>query len=300
MALRISTASIYNRTQTSTADLQLNLARITEQISSGRKDESFPTLGRGINPLQFAETRKVQTDKYQSSIQQANIYIDSYDRSISGLIDTATDFLSVLTQRRAASGDSVPVDAIADGKLKDIESHLNTQINGQYVFAGDRTNKPAVNDLQVTNLSGNTPTSNYYLGDGGVLNVRASEQLEIKYGIKADEDAFQKLIGAIHLAKQGHLNDDDTGIAKAIDLLNDSIKGLTALQTRNGNNSKLLADADSIHTKVKVQIDKAVADITETDVVEATVRLKNTETTLTAAYNAFSRIVGLQLFNFLK
>ena len=106
-------------------------------------------------------------------------------------------------------GSDVPLDELVDTMLAEVEAALNTRLDGQYLFAGSRSDAAPV-ELPAPPPTTADPTL-YYRGDAVRLTTRADAGLELAYGVTADAAPFAELIAALGQARAAHLADDRAG-----------------------------------------------------------------------------------------
>lgn len=178
---------------------------------------------------------------------------------------------------------------------------MNTQIEGRYLFAGARSDSPVVGDIvNVSNFVSGVATDNYYKGDNVDLKIKASDELEVDYGIRGNDSAFVKLIGALHKSIEAETAGGDDELAEAINLVTESIDRLAVLQNEIGNNMKLLESANSLHGNSSTYFRQVKADISGTDIAEASIKVSLDETVLQATFQTFAKLSSLRLIEFLR
>lgn len=289
--------------------LQSELGNTQRQITSGKTAGTFKELSAG------GHTERVLG--FEQQIQRADDYIrnntivtnrvQAYNSSVGNMIDVAEQLRNLLVMRRTpTSADSLPFDELTNSYFATIKSNLNVEIEGRYIFAGSKTDTKPVSAIESKNYTIDSTTgqrvynSAYYDGDNVQLSSQASDALDMPYGITANHPAFQQLIGAIHLAKEGHSLDDDALLAEAVDLVTATISELSTVQADVNNNITVLDQTNNEHIDFKTFLDQSLAEVTETDIAAATIRLSTIQTTLQASFLAYSKISSLKLTDFLR
>lgn len=306
---RVSTIGLQQASLGDMTRLQSELGNLQQQISGGRNARSFQELsarGQTERILSF-ENQSQRADSYIRNNIIINNRTESYNSATSNLIDVAEQLRNLLVQRRTpTSADSLPFTELTDSYLATIKANLNTQIEGRYLFAGSKTDTRPVNNIETANYTFDPVTgkrvfnNKYYEGDNVTLTTQASDTLTLDYGVTASDPAFQELIGAIHLALEGHNKNDDSILSEAVELVTKTISDLTTVQAKLNNNITILNQTNIEHTDLKTFFDQSVNDVTETDVGAATIRLSSIQTTLQASFLAYSKITSLKLSDFLR
>jgi len=184
------------------------------------------------------------------------------------------------------------------------------------------TDEDDVNGARVQSFaaSGNISATPYYSGDSSSTSHRTSELRSFDTGLTGIDPAFEKAIRAMKIILQGEfgsdggLDENPERIAQAQYLLESSLEltvsgtppfgteltsNIQQLQQNNGFNQALLNDQNDLHKDFIGFIDSAVADIENSDPLEAITRLLDDSRALEASYQTFSRIRQLSLVNFL-
>lgn len=286
---------------------QSALQDVSVQISSGLKHQEFKGYaedGTTEKFLAFKSTIK-EIETHMRSNNLAISRAKTADSTISDIQDVASSLAQLITQRRnSASGDDVHVDLEASGMLDKITGMLNTKFDGRYLFSGSKTNTPAVGDLSISNIdtSGTAPvaTASYYNGDSDIVSVRSSDSEVVSYGILANDDGFKKLIGAAHLAIEGHNENSDTKLQQAMDMVNDAIDDLTSTRASGLIAVDKLQKSNTAHQDFKLLVQNNLDEVSQTNIVEATAKMSELQAIVQAGYLAFSRLSSLRLTDFLR
>ncbi len=301
MAERISTADIYNRTTASITNTQLDLAKLNKQITSGKKADTFTGLGNDVNRVLSLEASIKESERFIRGNQTIVNRLNVMDLALSQMIEVAQQFKSNIANELSPSAPSQNLSAIADNTLDIIADSLNRQEASRSLFAGSKTDTPAVGDLKaVTNLLDGQPTANYYLGDDLTFTIQATRQTTVEYGIKANDTAFQNLIGAVNMAISAEESGLHENMVTASDMLDDALSQLINLRSKIGANIETLEDSNVQHEGVKFQLESVLGQVTETDIVQASIEVSMNEALLTATMQTFARITSLNLTDFLR
>jgi flagellar hook-associated protein 3 FlgL len=182
-----------------------------------------------------------------------------------------------------------------------IADNLNTNIEGRYLFSGNKTNTRAVTDLdKQTNIINNTITSNYYQGNSTILSMQVSENLTLTYGVTADHVAFKNLIACANKAISSDLSNNQNEMAETSRLLQTTIDQLINLHSNISNNIKAIEDAnDSLKSK-KVNIASDLAKIDDVDQATLMMEFKSEKNALIGTFKIAAEMKDMSLLNYLK
>jgi flagellar hook-associated protein 3 FlgL len=294
------TLSYTMRTQGSVAERQI-------EIASGKRAQQYSTIPTDSSQLVNIERSVARSEQFNRNIDQALTRLGIMESSVAILVERATEVLAIMSS--AMSGENisdVPLEEFAATFLAEAESLLNTQHEDRYLFAGSKTDSPAVDlaDVNYTPQAGLpgifTADFDYYQGDTLTLSVRTDETFETAYGITADEPAFEEMLRALAYMDYAGANQDVAVLTQAYTMMKSAVDGLSDIRGRIGASSKVLEAAKSGHEDYLTYSTNLVSTLEDVDVAEATTRLAQDEVQLKASYLSLSRISELSLLQYLR
>lgn len=307
MIARVSSAAIFQSTISDIGRQQVDLSKLQEQISSGRIASSFKELGTQTNRVFNLERSLAENDQFVRSNNTTISRLKAMELAVSDLEEIASELASNLVIKRSAAGQSFDIAQFANVALERVSDALNTQFDGRTLFGGGKTDQPAVNENTLINTSNvdfttSVVDSGYYQGDNLRFTTQANKQLNIEYGILASDTSFQKLVGALHMAKNAETagGQQQNQLERAVNLVNEAVQELADTRSDINFDVVTLQNVNDLHAQVNVELESTLADVIATDVVEASVLVSQTEATLTATFQTFARISQLSLSDFLR
>lgn len=299
-AQHLLTLSYTMRTQGSVAERQI-------EIASGKRAQQYSSIASDSSQLVNIERAVARTEQFTHNIDRALTRLGIMESSVATLVQRATEVLAIMSS--AISGENindVPLQEFAATFLAEAESLLNTQHADRYLFAGSRTDSPAVDltDPLYTPQAGLpgvfTADFDYFQGDTLQLSVRADETFETVYGITADETAFEEMLRALSYMDYAGANLDVTVLQQAFSMMKSAVDGLSDIRGRIGASSKVLEATKDGHQDYLTYSTNLVSTLEDVDVAEATTRLAQDEVQLKASYLSLSRISELSLLQYLR
>lgn len=283
---------------------QKDLEDVSIQIATGSKYTDFKGYaGEGTVErfLSYSSSTSI-VDGYLKSNEIVASRLKTMSENIGQLQSIASDVANLIAQRRnSASGADIPVDVQGESILNSIAGKLNVRFDSRYLFGGSKTDTQPVQNVQVSNLDGNgEPTASYYRGDSESVTAKISDSLDLHYGVTANEEAFQQLIGAVHLLMDGHENNDNDTLSDAVDMINEAISSLASIRATVESSIDTIDKTNAEHHDISLLVEQKLIDLSQTDIVEATTRMSQLEATVQATYLAFSRLNSLRLSNYLN
>lgn len=295
-----SSVQLYNQAISDFKKIQGNLFEKQAKIGADSKADTFAELGRDINVVEGFKFSSERSAKYISSIEDVSRRLDTAYRSVDQIISVAIDFKATLSLESSSTNAPVTnLTAAANSSLDKIEGSLNAKDGTSFIFAGSNTNATAVDDLKTnSNVIGGQISASYYNGDDLVLSAEVSATMAVEYGVNANHPAFQKLIGAINMAKSQEAGEGR--YEQAGQYLDEAISELISLRADMGNNTKVLEEMKDYHIKAKETFDQKLSDVNSPDIVQLTIETSQLQASLQAAFLTFTRISSLALSNYLS
>jgi len=287
--------------------------RINEQqirLTTQQKSQDYLGIGDDASRLLTVESSLRRIDQFVKN----NALIDMRMETMLNSMDAVGD---ILTEVRTLVRD-VLEDGTLDGidkndfteiKMDQLESFLNVKMNGRFLFSGTKTDTRPVNagdlaDAPTFDADGVTTTAEpsfFYQGDDNQVKARIDEGVTLEYGVKANNEGFEKLIRAIRLVKSTDLSDANVlgKFQHALNLLNESADKIAAVELNTGVRFQQLASTTKSLKDTKGILDGVVDEIERADTFEAVSILNQVQTQLEASYATAVRVSSLSLTKFL-
>ncbi len=299
MVDRVPTSFFYKRTIDDFARIQKDNSNLSEQVSSGRRASNFTELGSDIPRAIDVEASISSTKRFIAGNDLIISRLKAADVALNQIIKIANEFSREAIIENSPAGTEFNITDSARVSLSEIADALNTQVAGRFIFSGSKTNTQPVADSVSTasNIVNATVTANYYQGDDLTFSIQASKNLELEYGIKANNPAFQKLIAGIHQVI------DKEQIGKDFldpELLDQAIEDIIAVRASINSDIIALEGVNDQHRAVELQLNEVQNNIVGTDVVQTSVKISANQSILTAIFQNFARISSLNLTQFLR
>ena len=276
-------------------------ARVTQiQISSGKVARTFEDLAGDANRLVSAKDALQRIEEFQSNNQQVGGRLEVMENSTASLVEIATRLKVLLIQRlNSAQGAPGTISASVEQLLQQAASDLNAELDGRYLFAGSRTDSAAV-ALDPAFSAFGAPDDTYYRGDGVELTMRADVDQDLSYGMTADRQGFQELIGALRAAGEGDGSDDQALLESALDLVNTALPWITEYRSEIGAKRAALERIDLGHGDAELYLERQIGDIENVDLSEAITRLAQDQMVIESSMATIAQLSRLSLVDFLR
>ena len=307
--MKISTTLYFDRANQQLGNVQGELAKTQEQLSTGKqivKPSDSPDKASLVTRLESELARQAS---YRNTLKSVNTRLQTEETA---LINTSNVMTRVKELAIQAASDSLsPADrqsiALEISSLKEqVLSLANTQdTNGNYLFSGSRVGSPA--------FGKDAKGQVVYLGDESRMKVAVGDNRRMNLNMPGT-DAFVKVI-----RDDGKGNKVGVGFFKAIDDLANAVKNSNHVNMQRG-----IAEIDTLQQGVsnataQIGTDMNVVDMQNSVLDEVTLRLKITKSdaedldytsaitkmnkdqlALEAAQSSFAKISQLSLFKYMN
>ena len=166
---RVSTAGLYATSVAAINTAQDRLNTAAQQANSGKLATDLSGYASSDEQITAAKTLQSRIQSYLDNNKVLSSKLALQDQTLQSVANSATTAKTAITQALAA-GDGTALITQLQGALSDAVTALNTQFNGQYVFAGSQTSTPPVSISQLTDLT--TPAAT-----GSIASVFTNDQL---------------------------------------------------------------------------------------------------------------------------
>lgn len=298
---RVSTFNVFQNTQGNIRDVQGSLFDLQRQISSGFQTENFEGLAPNTEQFTNLEAKIRKLTTYENNNSQAIARLESTGQAMDQVIELADDIEDLMVLRRdGVLEDNINFDLQLRNIRETLASQLNASFEGRFLFGGTRTNIPPVITQPVPEaITPGQLDNNYYQGSGEDITLRASDEFELQYNVRADDIGFQKIFTAMSLALEGHAEDNDDTMISAIDQMQDGIQDVISKRSEVNINFVNVTQITTRHEDLRLYWQGVSEELINTDLLSASTQVTQDEAQLQATFQVFARINNLRLSDFL-
>jgi flagellar hook-associated protein 3 FlgL len=306
MVTRVATSAQQELMMTNIRALQSRVADTMIQASSGKVSQQYSGVAPDAKRLVGLEATDASLTQYVASNTLIDQRLQSMETNTSQLMDIASQLKSLLVQATSSgNAQNMGLDSTAQTLLDQVGSLLNVKLDGRYLFAGSATNAAPVDLTALAAPPSTYPSTadtSYYLGDSVTLSTKAGPNLDINYGVKADEPGFEELIRSLKLVSTAVLspNPDMTRLNEALDVVNQAIQNIPNITAKIGAARAGLTTANAAHNEAQQYVEQNITGIANVDVTDAITRLSADQTNLQASYATIAQLSNVSLLNYLK
>jgi flagellar hook-associated protein 3 FlgL len=301
---RVATFASIDTMVDSTMRAEATMATEESQESSGLVSTDYGGYGAGAGQIINLQVSVSQATAFADAATAAQDRASAMSSALTSISDLMTSFRTDLTEANSTDGGSTDLTDSASELLQQMASDLNTQYEGEYVFAGSQTGTQPV-DISDPPYAAATATSSadtsYYQGDDTTTSVRVSDQQVVSYGITADNTAFEQALRAMNMvANSSSSTVDSATISAASTLMESAIEDLSDLQGKLSADTGAIESAGNEQTSYETFASTMADDLTNVDVAQVTAKITAYQSQLEASYAAIAKIEGLSLADYLK
>ena len=276
--------------------IKYNLGSISEELS---RVNEIATTGKRINslsddPVGLAQSLTIQSDiagieQMGRNIDYGNSWLSASESALTSVQNIISDTKALCVQMASGTIGADQRSAAAEtvqNNLDEIVSLTNTNVAGNYIFSGMKT------DTIPFDQYGN------YSGDNNAFAIKISKNSTIEIG--SDGDAlFGTVFGTLIDLKDALQNNDVGGIQDAMDNLDGHFDDITAKISDVGSKMNRMEIKDKIYQDFNFTNTERLSKIEDADIAEAIMNVKAAELTYQAALASSSKVMTLTLMDYL-
>ncbi|MDH4205549.1 MAG: flagellar hook-associated protein FlgL [Desulfobacteraceae bacterium] len=288
--MRVANKSVYDA-------VKYNLGSIYEELN---KANEIATTGKRINNLSddpVGLTQSLNIRSTLSSIEQmgrnishGNSWLTASESALTNVQNIISDTKALCVQmasgttgsdQRASAAESV------QNMLDEIVSLANTDVAGNYIFAGSKTD---------TIPFGQNGT---YIGDNNPFTIKISQNSTFEIGSDG-QAVFGTVFNTLVDLKAALQGNDVSGIQDAMDKLDTHFDDISGKISDVGSKMNRMEIKDRIYQDLNFSNTERLSKIEDADIAEAIMNVKAAELTYQAALASSSKVMTLTLVDYLK
>lgn len=307
--MKISTSLYFDRSADMLGNVQSNLSKTQEQLSTGLKIVKPSDEPDKASLVTRLESELARQSSYQDTLKTVNVRKTAEETALKNTSDVMYRIKELATQ--AANDTLSDADrksvALEISTLRDqIMSLANSQdSNGNYLFSGSRTSEPAFSkDAKgYVSYQGDHSRMQVNIGDSRRLNLNMPGSdvynrvvRDDGKGGKVGVDFFQSLADLADAVTNG----DHTAMQRGISEVDQLQQGISNGLGQVGADLTVVDMQNNVLDQVVLRLKTTRSDVEDLDYNEAVTKMNKDQLALEAAQNSFAKISQLSLFKFLS
>jgi flagellar hook-associated protein 3 FlgL len=308
---RVSTAGLYATSVAAINTAQDRLNTAAQQANSGKLATDLSGYASSDEQITAAKTLQSRIQSYLDNNKILSSKLDLQDQTLQSVANSATTAKTAITQALAA-GDGTSLLTQLQGTLSDAVTALNTQFNGQYVFAGSQTSTPPVSITQLSDLNSATALANIgsvFANDQLAPVTRIEDNAVVTTGQLASAvgtplfSALQQ-IAAYNAGPNGPITGtltpaQTTFLTGVISSFTTAETKSTAAVVQNGAVQQQLTSVTKNLSNQSDTLTQSLGNLTDVDIAKAASDLQMAQFAMQASAKVFSALTNSNLLNLL-
>ena len=307
--MKISTTLYFDRATQQLGNVQGELAKTQEQLSTGKqivKPSDAPDKASLVTRLESELGRQTS---YQETLKSVQTRLQSEETALKNTSDVLVRVKELSVQ--AANDTLSPADrqsiALEISSLREqILSLANTQdTNGNYLFSGSRVGEPA--------FGPDAKGQMVYQGDQARMKVAVGDNRRMNMNMPGS-DAFVRVVrddgkgGKVGVGFFQALDDlanavktsDNTGMQRGIKEIDTLQQGASDGLAQIGTDLNVVDMQNSVLDEVTLRLKTTKSDTEDLDYTKAITKMNKDQLALEAAQSSFAKISQLSLFKYMN
>jgi flagellar hook-associated protein 3 FlgL len=308
---RISTASAYSSVLNNLLTAQVAQTKAGQQLSSSEASTNLAGYGTQAETLTAMQATQTQITGYLNNTQFLSAKLSTQDSALNQVASSAGDAIQAITQALAHS-DGTTLMSTLDNAFGQAVEGLNSQFNGEYLFAGGQVNTQPVSATSISSLAPGgplPPINSFFNNDQRVSTSQLDQNTSISTGFLANAIGAP-LFGVFQAIQDfantnGPFNGTLTSAQQAfltsqISALNTVQSNLNNIVGQNGLAENQVTAAQTSLTQRQTLLQGLIGNITQADVAQATTNLQQAQLSIQAAGQVFQALNSSTLLNSLS
>lgn len=273
---------------------QINMNDLNRAIASGKKLIHASDDPGGFSRIARFKTTVRQSEQYLRNINDANGWVETTVSVMDQLVSIISDAKDAATKGADANMTATSRAALAktiDAKLQEAITLANSRHAGKNIFAGTETKENTI-----FSINGDLIT---YNGNSEEISRKISENLYVTINITGqqliDTGVFQSLIDL----RTALNNDDQTAIRDLIDEFTTVNENVLSLSTTEGSVLNNLTLAENRIESSIIDLNTFISKDEDVDMAEAIIKYESEQLAYQAALQTTSKIMSLNIMDYL-
>jgi flagellar hook-associated protein 3 FlgL len=304
MLSRIGTFSNVNSLIDAGMRVESKLADQQMQEATNYKSTTFSGLGVDASSVLDMSGQSTRLTADNTAATDASALVQSAYSAVGDMTDLATEIRSQLASAMSGlnagtSGATTSTDAA--NWLSTLQSALNTEVGGAYVFGGQAADSAPV-DFSAAGYaptaSPTTPDTGYYQGSTTARTLTTSDGVTVQLGASASDPGFEELARAIAIVAANPTS--VTALQSAYDLVGTATSDLSATQSTISNQASTLNTLISTNTTKITTLNNLATSLDGADLASAAVMVTQYSTQLQALFSTIGQLSSSSILKYLS
>jgi flagellar hook-associated protein 3 FlgL len=301
--MRVTNQSTYEAIKYHLAQRAEDLVKANEIVASGKRINNLSDDPTGLVQVLSLRESLANIDQLGRNVSTARNWLDGGETALSSVKDLITDMKTLAVQMAngtVGASERAAAAAQVEGALEQIVSLGNSQVNGQYIFAGTKTDtKP----FEIVRDGSGNPTGVTYSGNdtpftikiGKNTTLEAGHDGEAVFGNGSPGGIFQALIDFKNFLEANNV----AGIEQAMDDLDTDLDHMISTTSAIGTKGVRLDVKEKILEDLKLTYTERRSQLEDADILAAISDVQSRETAYQAALASSAKVMSMSLVDYL-
>lgn len=307
---RVSTAGNYQSALMNLMSAQNQERDAQTRLSTHKVATDMAGFGRGAESLTALKGAQNRVQGFIDTGDAVVARLESQDLALNQVGDAIT--AATASIRGVLSSDAANVLMLdLQNQFQMVQSGLNAQHQGSYMFAGGDTTNAPVKVSNLAELAAAPDVASAFGNDKLAPVSRLGESTSIKTGYLADEvgtaifDIFRDIQAYHEDPLTGPLTGKPTEAQKTfltaqISRLDAAATGVVNITARNGTLQKQVESTNASHAAQELQLKEMVSSKTDADMIQAATDLQLSQIAVQASAQVISQLGQISLLDYLR
>ncbi len=288
--MRVTNRSIFE-------SIKYNLGNISEELN---KANEIASTGKRINnlsddPVGLTQSLRIQSslaniEQMQRNIDYGKSWLNASESALTNVDNILSNTKALCVQMASGTAGADERSAAAEtaqNNLEEIVSLANTNVAGNYIFSGTKT------DTKSFDQDGT------YNGDNNPFSIKISKNASIEIGSDG-QAVFGALFNTLADLKTALLSNDVSGIQDAMGNLDAHMKDISGKISDIGSKMDRMDIKKNIFQDLNLSDTERRSNIEDADMAEAVMNVSAAQLTYQAALSSSSKVMSLSLVDYLQ
>jgi flagellar hook-associated protein 3 FlgL len=288
--MRVTNRSIFESIKFNLGNISEELSNASEIASTGKRINSLSDDPVGLTQSLSIQSNLVNIEQMQRNINYGNSWLNASESALTNVDNILSDTKALCIQMASGTVGSSQRSAAAEtvqNNLEEIVSLANTDVSGNYIFAGSKT------DTIPFDQNGN------YNGDSNAFSIKISKNSTIEIGSDG-QAVFGTVFTTLAELKTALQNNDVSGIQDAIGKLDANFDDISGKISDIGSKMNRMQIKINIFQDLNLSNTERLSNIEDADMAEAVMNVSAAQLTYQAALSSSARVMSLTLVDYLQ
>jgi len=295
--MRVSSKAMWDATRYQLGNITNELTEASIIVATGKRINSLKDDPVGVTQVLNLKSNLSGLDQIGKNLTTAQTWLHAGETALSSVQDIVTESKTLAIAMRSDTANADDRQSSAEqirAYILELESLANTQVQGQYIFSGTKTDTKSfeLDDQQ-------NPTAATYSGNSTAFEIKTGKNSTIEVSQNGDSlfsTLFSSMIDLLNDLETDDADGIETGIANLntdFETINTAIADIGAKGVHVETREKIIQDLSLSYSESRIELEDA-------DIIEAISHLKSTELAYQAALAATSKLMTMSLVDFMR